>query len=60
MGIARVGAFSVAEELASGRLVAVLEPFNPGDFELIHAVFEGGPSVPARVRAFVAFLSANL
>jgi DNA-binding transcriptional LysR family regulator len=60
VGIARVGAFSVAGELAAGRLVAILEEFNPGDVELIHAVFVGGPSVPARVRVFVDFLVANL
>lgn len=60
VGIARVGAFSVVREIAEGRLVPILEPFNPGDVELIHAVFVGGPSTPARVRAFVDFLAANL
>ncbi len=60
MGIARVGSFSVASELASGRLVPVLEEFNPGDVEQIHAVFVGGASTPARVRAFVDFLAARL
>lgn len=53
VGITRVGAFSVATELASGALVPLLEEFNPGDGELIHAVFVGGANVPARVRAFV-------
>lgn len=60
VGIARVGAFSVAEELASGRLVALLEAYNPGDVEQIHAVFVGGASTPARVRVFVDFLATNL
>lgn len=60
VGIARVGAFSVANELAEGRLVPVLEEFNPGDVEQIHAVFVGGPNTPARVRAFVDFLAAHL
>lgn len=60
VGIARVGSFSVAAEIESGRLVPVLEAFNPGDVELIHAVFVGGVSTPARVRVFVDFLAARL
>ncbi|SIQ29067.1 LysR family transcriptional regulator [Bosea sp. TND4EK4] len=60
VGIARVGAFSVAQEIADGRLVPILEAFNPGDVEMIHAVFVGGASIPARVRAFVDFLAARL
>jgi DNA-binding transcriptional LysR family regulator len=60
VGVARVGRFSVAPELAQGRLVPILENFNPGDVELIHAVFVGGASTPARVRLFIDFLAARL
>jgi DNA-binding transcriptional LysR family regulator len=60
VGVARVGAFSVVDDVAAGRLVPVLEEFNPGDVELIHAVFVGGSQTPARVRAFVDFLSERL
>ncbi|CAN5144926.1 LysR substrate-binding domain-containing protein [soil metagenome] len=60
VGITRVGAFSVAGDLAAGRLVSVLEAFNPGDVEQIHAVFVGGANVPARVRVFVDFLADRL
>ncbi|WP_294331963.1 LysR family transcriptional regulator [uncultured Sphingomonas sp.] len=60
VGVARVGAFSVAREIANGTLVPILEAFNPGDIEQIHAVFVGGQNVPARVRVFVDFLAANL
>lgn len=55
-GIARIGEFSVAEDLKRGDLVPLLEDFNPGDREPIHAVFVGGPAMPARVRAFVDFM----
>ncbi|MDZ5602752.1 LysR family transcriptional regulator [Pseudomonas sp. RP23018S] len=55
-GIARIGRFSVADDLASGRLLPLLEDFNPGDLEPIHAVFVGGAAMPARVRVFVDFL----
>jgi DNA-binding transcriptional LysR family regulator len=60
VGIARVGSFSVAPEIAAGRLVPILEDFNPGDVEQIHAIFVGGASTPARVRVFVDFLAARL
>jgi DNA-binding transcriptional LysR family regulator len=60
VGITRVGAFSVATEIANGQLVPLLEEFNPGDAEQIHAVFVGGANVPARVRVFVDFLAARL
>mgnify|MGYP003627589928 CR=1 FL=1 len=60
IGIARVGAFSVAAEIADGRLVPLLEDYNPGDIEEIHAVFVGGTNMPARVRAFVDFLVEEL
>lgn len=60
IGIARVGAFSVAQAIAAGRLIPILEAFNPGDVEQIHAVFVGGMITPARVRVFVDFLASNL
>lgn len=60
VGIARVGAFSIADEIASGALVPILEDYNPGDVEAIHAVFAGGANTPARVRVFVDFLAKRL
>ncbi|VXC49601.1 DNA-binding transcriptional regulator, LysR family (fragment) [Pseudomonas sp. 9Ag] len=55
-GIARIGEFSVAEDLQNGDLVPLLETWNPDDREPIHAVFIGGAAMPARVRVFVDFL----
>lgn len=60
VGVTRVGAFSVVEDVAAGRLVPLLEDFNPGDEERIHAVFVGGANTPARVRVFVDFLAEQL
>jgi DNA-binding transcriptional LysR family regulator len=60
VGIARVGAFSASDSIAAGRLVPLLEAFNPGDVEQIHAVFVGGANTPARVRVFVDFLASSL
>lgn len=57
LGLARLAAFQVSDDLAAGRLVSVMEDANPGDLEDVHAVFlgNGGP-VPARVRALLDFL----
>jgi DNA-binding transcriptional LysR family regulator len=60
VGVTRVGAFSVVEDVAAGRLVPLLEDFNPGDEERIHAVFVGGANTPARVRVFIDFLAEQL
>lgn len=60
VGVTRVGNFSVADAIDDGRLVPLLEEFNPGDREPIHAVFVGGANMPARVRVFVDFLAERL
>lgn len=60
VGVTRVGNFSVADAIETGRLVPLLEAFNPGDREPIHAVFVGGANMPARVRVFVDFLAERL
>ena len=35
----------------------LLEPYNPGDREVFHAVFMGGANLPARIRLFVDYLA---
>ncbi len=60
IGVARVGRFAVIDDLASGALVPLLEPFNPQDREPLHALFVGGSAMPARVRVFVDFLVERL
>ncbi len=54
-GIARVGLFHVADEIAATRLIPLLEGFNPGDLELVHAVYVGGGPCPT-----VSVLSSNI
>ena len=58
-GIARFARFHVAEDLAAGRLVEVLAPFNPGDGEDIHALHPGHERMAARVRAFIDFIAEH-
>ena len=60
-GLARLSVFSAAADIKAGRLVAVLEDFNPGDKLQLHAVFLGaGGRLPARVRALIDYLAANM
>ena len=60
-GIARLSVIHVGPDIAAGRLVPVLEAFNPGDIEQIHAVYVGhGGQLPARVRAFIDFLAGAM
>lgn len=60
VGVARVGDFGIGEAVAQGRLVPLLQAFNPGDREIFHAVFVGGANMPARVRVFVDYLVERL
>jgi len=61
VGLARLAAFQVRDDIAAGRLLPVLEDCNPGDVEQIHAVYIGqGGHQPQRVRAFLDFLAARV
>jgi len=56
VGIGRVGLWHVAAEIKSGVLQPLLEKYNPGDVEMMHAIHVGGGQVPNRVRAFIDHL----
>jgi DNA-binding transcriptional LysR family regulator len=61
IGLARLSMYHVGDDIAQGRLVPVLEEFNPNDMAPIHAVYLGKPGrLPARVRAVLDFLVANV
>lgn len=59
-GIARLGLFHIAAEIAAGSLVPLLEDCNPGDLEMIHAIHVGGGPLPPRVRAFIEHMIETL
>lgn len=61
VGLARLAAFTVRDDIRAGHLVPLLEDDNPGDLEEFHAVYlgQGGP-LPARVRALLDFLAENV
>ncbi|MBN8944282.1 MAG: LysR family transcriptional regulator [Rhizobiales bacterium] len=57
LGLARLSVMQTREDIAAGRLIPVLERYNPGDTEDISAIFVGqGGHLPARVRAFLDYL----
>jgi DNA-binding transcriptional LysR family regulator len=58
LGLARLGAFHVAQDVADGRLIPVLEMHNAGETEEIHAVYVGHDHLAVRIRAFIDFLVA--
>jgi DNA-binding transcriptional LysR family regulator len=56
-GISRMSRLHINPDIEAGRLVPVLENYNPGDLEATHAVFVGhGGQLPARVRALLDYL----
>ena len=60
-GLARLARWHVEPDIEAGRLVPLLEDFNPGDLEPTHAVYVGqGRHLPARVRAFLDFLAETV
>lgn len=59
-GIARLGRYHIAADLAAGRLVELLAGFNPGDTEDIHALYAGQERLALRVGAFLGFLEREL
>ncbi len=60
VGIGQLSLHHIRAALEAGRLVPLLESFNPGGVEPIHAVCLGKAGrLPARVRAVLEFLVAN-
>ena len=60
-GIAQLSLFQVQEDLATGKLVPVLERFATQELQTVHAVFMGpNRYMPQRVRVFIDYLAANL
>jgi DNA-binding transcriptional LysR family regulator len=58
-GVARLSLYHTQHDIDAGRLVPLLQEFNPGEAEPIHAVYIGkAGTLPARVRAVLDFLVA--
>ena len=60
-GIARLSLYHAWDDIAAGRLRVVLEAYNTGVLEPIHAVYLGKPDqLPPRTRAVLDFLKAHV
>ena len=60
LGIARLGSFMIEDDVATGRLVPLLQPFWPDEEIGVFAVFGSQRFMPARLRCFVDFLVERL
>jgi DNA-binding transcriptional LysR family regulator len=61
VGLVRLASFIVRDDIAANRLVAVLEEFNPGDIDELHAVYLGQRGLlPIRIRVFLEFLAQQI
>jgi DNA-binding transcriptional LysR family regulator len=61
VGLARLSRYQIQADLDAGRLVPVLERYNPHDVAPIHAVYLGkAERLPSRVRAVLDFLVASV
>lgn len=61
VGLARLSLYHAWDDLVAGRLMPVLETFNTGVLEPIHAVYLGRPDrLPPRTRAVLDFLQAHV
>ncbi|MDU0353549.1 LysR family transcriptional regulator [Paraglaciecola aquimarina] len=61
-GVACLSGFMIGEDVASGRLVKLLEPYliSNTDRELINAVYYPASTTAKRIRVFIDFIQANL
>ncbi len=61
VGLGRLSLYHIQPDIDAGRLVPVLDEFNPRDMEPVHAVYLGkAGSLPTRVRALLDFLVTAL
>jgi DNA-binding transcriptional LysR family regulator len=61
VGLVRLASFMVKDDIAANRLVSVLEEFNPGDIDELHAVYlRQGELLPIRIRVLLEFLTQQI
>lgn len=60
LGLARLSDFHILPDIKAGKLVPVLESFNPGDHEPIHALFVDQAHLATRIRVFLEFVVKSI
>ena len=59
LGITRVLSYQAADEIADGRLVTLLENFEPPPSP-VHIIHRSGPRSPGKIRAFIDLVAGRL
>jgi DNA-binding transcriptional LysR family regulator len=59
VGFARLSEFHIGPDLKAGRLVSVLDAYNPGDREPVSIIYADQSHLAARIRGFVDYLVAR-
>lgn len=59
-GIVSLSDFMVKEDIAAGRLVEILQPFNSGYRQQIHAVYYRNTQLAQRISCFLEFIEKKL
>jgi DNA-binding transcriptional LysR family regulator len=57
MGIARLSTFHIGPDVSAARLLPVLEAFNPGVREPVHAPYVEQSYLSDRIRVFIDFVA---
>lgn len=59
-GIARLSSFHINRDIAEGRLVRLLVPWDAGETEPISAIYSAQTHVPQRIRTFLDYLVRSM
>ncbi len=60
VGLARLSEFHIGQDLKAGRLVSVLDTFNPGDREPVSIIYADQSPLAPRIRAFIDYLARHI
>ncbi len=60
VGIARLAAFHVCDDIQSGQLIELFKNNGPNDVDPVHAVWIDRPHLAGRIRAFIDFLAESV
>jgi len=60
IGLARLSEFHIGHDLKTGRLISVLDTFNPGDREPVSIIYAEQSPLAPRIRVFVDYLVQHI
>ena len=60
LGVARLAEFHIGPDIAAGRLIRILQPYQPESHDVMYALYPQGRAPAPRVKAFITFLEERL